>query len=294
MIDTRREPTFSPSRPVEPRKRRRSSSTTAPILVALLAVAAAVAGWFWMTREIPVVETPPTASQPEAEPAAAAPAQPTALVPAPDEALVKAEDVRGALMQLLGRDAVLKFLETTDFPRKAVATLDNLGREHAPVSAWPVLPAPGRFLVAGSGSSQVIATENAMRYWPFVAFVNSIDAAQAVELYRRMYPVLQQAYRDLGFGDRSLHQRVFQVIDVLLATPEPVQPPKITLTEVKGPIPSAQPWTRYQYEDARLERLTAGQKMLLRMGPDNRKALKLKLEEFRQQLLQASAAPSRQ
>ncbi|MFL6692802.1 MAG: DUF3014 domain-containing protein [Ramlibacter sp.] len=215
------------------------------------------------------------------------------MLPAPAEEVLTPGDIPGALAQLLGRDAVLKFLDTTDFPRRAVATLDNLGREHAPVSVWPVVPMPGRFLVAGNGTSQAVSAENAMRYRPFVALVDSIDAAKAVELYRRLYPSLQQAYRELGFGDRSLHGRVLEVIDLLLATPEPLQPPAITLAEVKGPISSTSPWTRYEFADAGLERLAAGQKILLRVGPDNRKVLKAKLGQIRRQLLGVSTREAR-
>jgi hypothetical protein len=295
MIDTRQEPSFFPSsRGPAPAPRKPQSLAPTAVLLLALAIAFAGAAWFWLFRpaseDMPrPAPAPAVAQQPDSAPTA----EPPALVlPAADEVL-KADDIPGALARLLGREAVLKFLATTDFPRKAVATLDNLGRDHAPVSAWPVVPAPGRFVAAGNGGSLDIAPDNAARYRPFVAFVQSIDAAQAVDLYRRMYPVLQQAYRDLGFTKRPLHARMFEVIDVLLATPEPSQPPKVTLTEVKGTVPSTQPWTRYEYEDPALQRLTAGQKILLRVGPDNRKVLKAKLEQLRQQLLQVSTETTR-
>lgn len=299
MTDPRREPTFSASVPMEreiPQERR----SAAPLLLSLAAVAIVAAGvaW-WMRQETPrgVAPTPAasvptqTASQPDT--AATQPAPEPTLQPAAAETLVKADDVTAALTRLLGRDAVLKFLETTDFPRKFVATLDNLGREHAPVNAWPVQPAPGRFLAGSDGASAVIAPENALRYAPFVAFAGSVDAAQAVDLYRRMYPLLEQAYRGLGFPNRSLHARVLEVVDLLLATPEPSQAPKITLTEVKGPIESPKPWTRYEYVDARLERLAAGQKILLRVGAENRKVLKGKLQELRRELQRVSVDSGR-
>jgi hypothetical protein len=57
---------------------------------------------------------------------------------------------------------------------------------------------------------------------------------------------------------------------------------------VKGPISSTSPWTRYEFVDAGLERLAAGQKILLRVGPDNRKVLKAKLGQIRRQLLGVS------
>ena len=297
MTDTRRDPTFSDSTRVrEPPTRPRSP--IAPIVAALLCLALAAGIWFWFQRRAaPGAETPTAGPAPAAvvqapERESATP-NPPALLPAPDGEVVASDDIPGALSKLLGRDAVLKFLDTTDFPRKAVATLDNLGREHAPVSAWPVVPTPERFLAAGTGESQTISAGNAKRYAPFVAFVDSIDAAQAVDLYRRMYPTLQHAYRELGFANGSLHARVLQVIDLLLATPEPQQPPSITLAEVKGPISSTRPWTRYEFADPSLQRLAAGQKILLRVGPDHRKVLKAKLGQIRQQLLRVSTGEVR-
>jgi hypothetical protein len=281
---------------MEPQARaRRRPRSAVPILIALMALAAAGAGWYWMTRpEMPKVVEAPASAQTAAQSAPeTAPAAPPELQPPAADQVVKAEDITAALTQLLGRDAVLKFLEATNFPRRFVATLDNLGREHAPVAVWPVQPAPGRFVVQAGGESQVMAAENALRYGPFVAFAGSVNAAQAVDLYRRMYPVLEQTYRELGFANRTLHARVFEVIDLLLATPEPAQPPKLTLTEVKGPIASARPWTRYEYADAGLQRLSSGQKILLRVGPDNRKVLKAKLQELRQELLRVSIEPAR-
>jgi hypothetical protein len=290
MIDTRQEPSFFPTaRGAAPPPRRTPSLAPAAVLLLALAIAFAGAAWFWLFRpaseDTPSKVSAPAAAQ-QAEPAAKA--EPPALVLPAAAEMVKPDEIPNALVDLLGREAVLRFLSTTDFPRKAVATLDNLARDHAPVPAWPVVPAPGRFAVAGDGAALDISADNARRYRPFVAFVESIDPAQAVDLYRRMYPVLQQAWRDLGFTNRTLHARLFEVIDVLLATPEPAQPPKVTLVEVKGTVASTQPWTRYEYEDPALQRLTAGQKMLLRMGPDNRKVLKAKLQQVREQLLRVS------
>jgi hypothetical protein len=72
-----------------------------------------------------------------------------------------------------------------------------------------------------------------------------------------------------------------EVIAQLLATPEPEQPPRVQLLEVKGPIASLRPWVRYEYAEPALEELTAGQKILLRVGLVNERRLKKKLAEFR-------------
>ena len=81
------------------------------------------------------------------------------------------------------------------------------------------------------------------------------------------------------------------MIDQLLATPEPNGPLAVHLTEVKGPLTSERPWVRYEFSKPEYEALSAGQKMLLRMGPDNERRLKAKLREFRS--LAASGAAGR-
>jgi hypothetical protein len=258
-------------------------------------IASVAAGWFWLSRPEKAPEVTPASSLPPPTEEASQAQRPTSTpLPAPDKELVQASGIPEALVALFGSEAVLRFLATKDFPRRAVATLDSLGRDHAPVAAWPVLPTPDRFLVDQAGGSRFISEGNSRRYEPFVAFVAAVDAARAVDLYRRMYPLLHQAYRELGFGGRSLNDRVLEVIDLLLATPEPSTRLEVTLTQVKGPIPSANPWTRYEFADGNLQRLAAGQKILLRVGPENRKQLKEKLQELRTQLLQVSVtAPAR-
>ena len=294
-MDARKEPSFD-AEPLAagaaPRRQRRSVwSVAVPVVV----IASVAAGWFWLSRpEMAPEVTPASSLPPPTEEASQAQRPTTTPLPAPDKELVQASGIPEALVALFGSEAVLRFLATKDFPRRAVATLDSLGRDHAPVAAWPVLPTPDRFLVDQAGGSRFISEGNSRRYEPFVAFVAAVDAARAVDLYRRMYPVLHQAYRELGFGGRSLNDRVLEVIDLLLATPEPSTRLEVTLTQVKGPIPSANPWTRYEFADGNFQRLAAGQKILLRVGPENRKQLKEKLQELRTQLLQVSvSAPAR-
>lgn len=291
MNDTRREPTFDAAAgaPAPAPAAHASHRSIAPLVIAVAVMAAGVAGWWWwFTQREAVLPAPPAVTQAAPAPAAAASAPEQVLAPAGQDEQVPAAGIVAALTELLGADAMRRFVETTDFPRRAVATLDALGREHAPIAAWPVLPTPGRFEVQQSGDALTMAPGNTARYAPFVAFVGAVDAAKAVDLYRRMYPELQQAYRALGFGDRMLNDRVLRVIDILLGTPEPTAPPRLVLTEVKGPIVSDRPWTRYEYADPMLQQLAAGQKILLRMSPQQRQALKAKLKELRAEILRVS------
>ncbi|QJW85375.1 DUF3014 domain-containing protein [Ramlibacter terrae] len=153
----------------------------------------------------------------------------------------EAHEIPDALAGLLGTKAAAGFLQADSFPRRFAATVDSLGREHSPTMLWPVFKTPGRFLVEEREGGTVIAPENAARYTPLVLLAGTIDVAAAVQAYRRMYPLLQQAYRELGFGDRYLNDRVVEVIDRLLRTPDAPEAPRVELPVIRGPVPSPEP-----------------------------------------------------
>jgi hypothetical protein len=106
-----------------------------------------------------------------------------------------------------------------------------------------------------------------------VRALEAVDSAKLVALYVRFYPLFQQAYAELGYPSRYFNDRVFEVIDHLLATPD-----------VRGPIALVQPKVLYEYADPALQDLSAGQKMLVRMGPENEAKVKAKLRELKKAL----------
>jgi hypothetical protein len=259
------------------------------LVVAAGIVAAVVAAWLWSTSAERQAPAPVPQAEAPAPREQALPEQPPASSPvqhpvAADDKPLERQEIPDALAGLLGSKAAASFLQVDDFPRRFAATVDSLAREHSPAAAWPVLPTPGRFLVEERPEGTVIAPENAARYTPLVLLAGTVDVPAAVRLYRRMYPLLQQAYRSLGFGERYLNDRVVQVIDVLLATPDAPAAPRVELLPVRGPVPSLQPWVRYQFVDPQLEALSAGQKVLVRIGPVNQRRLKARLAELRKEL----------
>lgn len=265
--------------------RSRVGSLLALLLVAALAGAA---WWWWQTASAPPVPAPaagpPVAAGPAAppEPPASGPLHP--IEATADLSPLAAPELAAAVDALLG-PAGASFVLLDDLPRRIVATVDNLGRAHAPTLVWPTPPTGGRFTAAERNGATVIAADNAARYLPFVRFAESLDAQRTVDLYVRMYPLLQAAYRELGFPSGHFNDRLVQVIDLLLATPQPQGPVELELDEVKGPVPSLRPWVRYRFADPRLEQLAAGQKILLRMGPDHAQRLKRSLAALRAEIV---------
>jgi hypothetical protein len=183
-----------------------------------------------------------------------------------------------ALGVLLGSEAVQQYVLTPNVLRRFVVTVDNLPRTRVPVLTRPVAATPGAFVVTRDGDAITLAEENFARYTPIVTLLQQLDVAQAAALYIRLYPLLQQSYAEVGDPRRYFNDRVFEVIDHLLATPE-----------VAGPIALVQPSVFYQFADPALESRSAGQKLLLRMGNANAAIVKDKLSAFRAAL--ASTAP---
>jgi hypothetical protein len=138
------------------------------------------------------------------------------------------------------------------------------------VDKRPANPAPGSFLANGDELHATLDQRNFDRYKPMVAAISQLDAKQLGALYIHYYPLFQQSYQNLGYPNGYFNDRLVEVIDNLLATPEP-----------KGPIELVRPNVMYVYADSALEARPAGQKLLIRMGPENAKAIKAKLTELR-------------
>ena len=254
-------------------------------------------GWRY-SQSLPVAQPapPPSVVAPPPQAVTSAPAKPDIEYPvdalaAADAAALPAFSGPGeanafynnVLSDLLGRKNVLTFIQFDDFARRVVATVDNLARSQAPPALWPVNPTPGRFTVraAGGATDAVIGADNSLRYAPLVQLIEAVDAKQAVALYVRLYPLFQRAYEDIGFPGRYFNDRLVAVIDHLLATPVPAQPLAVTLVDVKGSVPSLRPWVRYEFLDPALQRLSSGQKMMLRTGPENQRRLRARLQTWR-------------
>lgn len=276
--------------------------TSRIVIVVAVVVAAGLGGYLWWHHQHPAAVP---ASVPVAPPAPRPPAPAPAPPPPPAEPAIRhpvatGRDklpgldesdgyIKGALLDLLGKKSALSNLVLDGFARRFVATVNNLATDNAASQSWPVNPTAGHFEVDAPSGSGVISAKNAARYKPFVDFVTGIDSRRAVSLYVRLYPLFQRAYEDLGFPGKYFNDRVIEVIDNLLATPDTAGTIKVKTVAADGSPAAPAPGRLYVFDDPALEAATAGQKILLRVGPDNARRLKAKLSEVRQRLLQNTA-----
>lgn len=249
----------------------------------VIAVAVALGVYFGANRprpsEVPATATttPPPApatpvvQHPISEAANGTPQAP----PEPLPALADSDStVADALSTLAGgRDLADILIARAIIPR-IVATIDALPSRKLGTNILPVRGAPGKFQVERRGGGDVIAASNSDRYAEYLRIVEAVDPAAAVAWYVRFYPLFQQAYRDLGYPNGYFNDRLIAVIDHLLAAPDPSGPVAIRKTE-----------TTFAYADPALESLSAGQKMLVRIGPDDEATVKTKLRAIRAALV---------
>jgi fermentation-respiration switch protein FrsA (DUF1100 family) len=157
---------------------------------------------------------------------------------------------------------------------RIVATIDNLPRRHVAESIRPVGRLSSTFVTNGDDVI-VIDPENYARYRILVDWFAMADPDTVVELYRRYYPLLQKSYESLGYPQGYFNDRLVAVIDHLLETPVPEEPPELV-----------RPHVLFEYTDPELEALSSGQKLLLRMGAENAMRTKQSLEALRARIAQ--------
>lgn len=255
------------------------------LLGVIIVIALGVVGWiyrddiFGEPEPEPAIELPAAVEpKPQAGPKYPMPgiqdddAGPRSLVPLPplDDSdayflLAIASSFGPAVESLLVREAVIDRL---------VTTVDNLPRGSLAENIRPVGRLPDEFVTnVGENDAIVLGPASYFRYDAIVAQIYYADLDTVYDTYQRFYPLFQKAYERLGYPEAYFNDRLVEVIDHLLATPEPA-----------APVVLVRPNVLYEFADPDLEALSSGQKLMLRMGPDNSATMKRILGKFRGRL----------
>lgn len=260
-----------------------------PVVVLLALLVASIGGYMvWRAGQSvaePVAE--PVAVSPAAIPDAA-PTTPGPSVPAPVAAPTEPlpaladsdDDVLAAIATLTGSDTTRVWLYPEHVIERIVASVDALPRQKLAQRVWPLRPVAGEFAVVDAEQGKAIAAENAARYVPYVRAFDALDSTATIAAYHRWYPLLQRAYRQLGYPNAQFNDRLVQVIDHLLAAPTPPEPIAVQFNGVL-----------YEYVDPALQSASVGHKLMLRMGADNARLFKRKLKRMRMLLTAEPTAP---
>jgi hypothetical protein len=193
-----------------------------------------------------------------------------------------------SLSGLVGEASVMRFLVSDNVISRVVASVDALTARQVPGQIMVAQDLGGEFLATANEQpvevirnaegdpipQYLLNPANFQRYDPQVELFEAIDIEELMALYEDYTPLFQQAYAELGYPDGDFNERLIEVIDSLLAAPE-----------IHEPLRLIKPEAFYLLTSPDLEALPAGQKVLLRMGPDNAQRVKVKLQEIRAALV---------
>lgn len=220
-----------------------------------------------VVEQLPVAAPDPVAaSEPPLEPAAeAAPLPP-----------LDASDagIRQELSGLAGWQAnALGLIVNEQLLRRFVTLVVNVAVGKVDHKSGPFLPIKGRFAVSNN-MPLTMTPESQARYNLYVEAITALDPQQCAALYRRYYPLLNNAYKELG-EKGNFHALVLKAIQQLESTPDLTQAPALVPAE-KG---------MYKYAQPQLEALPAAQKQMLRSGWENVSKMKVWLRQLKSALL---------
>ncbi|QEY16435.1 DUF3014 domain-containing protein [Cellvibrio sp. KY-GH-1] len=273
---------------------RQSSSGSLWVIVVLVVIVAAAAFYF-LRDEAPAASqtvTTPVAVAPQAIAASSVASSVAAIVEyQPPMPVVEVDplptlnesdsSILAALQQLRG-EGLLQLLVPQELIRKFVLAVNNLAEGKVIHEYRPVVSPPPPFvaetfsvMIEGTAVDQErVAPANFQRYEPYVTTLALIDSDAAVAVYRRFYPLLEEAFRELGLKKPNFHSVLIAAIDNILAAPD-----------AQGDLLLVRPKVFYQYADPALEQLPQTHKLMLRMGPENARSVKASLRQLRARLI---------
>jgi hypothetical protein len=249
---------------------RRSSGVAVATWIAVAAVLAAAA-WLgirkWSAAQHVLPEVGSRGSAAATAPAPTRPATPLPPLDASDALVRELVSTLSAHPQLAG------WLVTDGLVRRFVAAVINVAEGSSPESHLRFLRPAGEFRAGASGDGWFVEPSSFHRYDLVTDVVVSLDPARAAELHRRLHPLFDSAYAELGNPASSFDATLAAAIDRLLAVPIPAPP--VAVVPAEG---------QFAYADPALEETSAAERHLLRFGPENARRLQVKLRELRRAL----------
>lgn len=177
--------------------------------------------------------------------------------------------VRESVKKLSTNPQIDAWLKNPNLIRNFVAVTDNIVDGLSPRSFLKFLAPRKRFEVVKKGGSLYLSPRSYIRYDRIATIFTSLNTNECVSLYRELKPLIQKAYIELGYPDKDFQDTLHLAIVELLETPV-----------VEGDIMLERKVVTYRIVDPKLEQLSAAQKHLLRMGPENVRKVQEKLLEI--------------
>ncbi len=194
--------------------------------------------------------------------------------PLPNGAVTAPLDGSDVLVREMAGDVSIhpvfaRWLGSTGLVRRFVAAVDAIANGSSPRPQADFFTPRAPFTVVRRGGKLYLDPASYERYNVVADVLDSVSVAGCAKLYRDFQSQIRQAYRELGYPQGDFHRVMLKAVNEILRAPV-----------VDGPIEVEKRVAAYICVDARLEGLSAAQKHLLRMGPENVQLIQAKLRDL--------------
>jgi hypothetical protein len=177
--------------------------------------------------------------------------------------------VRELVGKLSANPVVAAWLTTDSLILNFVAVTSRIANGVTPVAELKAIGPVPRFATRTARDNTYIDRSSYRRYDRYAQAVAALDARGVAELYKTLNPRIKEGYARLTSGDEPFDPVLEKAIVDLLKVPV-----------VEGEIELYPHGTVWAFADPRLQEMSAAQKQLLRMGPQNVRTVQGKLREI--------------
>ena len=241
--------------------------------VVAVALVAGLGSFYFFGDPDPVVEPAPVVAAPPPP----TPAPPPVTAPVEDVPLPALDESDGLLRNLVAaltsHPAFAAWLIPDQLIRTFVLVVENVADGNNPAARLTPLRPTQRFSARGEAPQLAVDPASFARYNTHAEIVASINPVGAAELYRKLSPLITEAYAELGHPDGGFDATLHRALRNLLETPVLEREAELT--------PRA---TFFEFTDDALEDLPSVQKQFLGMGPRNVRAVQASLLDIAREL----------
>lgn len=168
------------------------------------------------------------------------------------------------------------FLFKRQVIRKSIFSINDMAEGmRPPVKRLRELFFSKPFTVTQIDDKMYISKASYRRYDQLAQALNSIDNQAAVDLYQKYLPLFQQVFAEFSYPQN------YQVLDIIKAATAKI----LDAPVISGKIEVIRPTVRYKFANPKLEKLSALDKQMLRMGPENTRLIQNKLRKLVEALI---------
>ncbi|ABF86758.1 conserved hypothetical protein [Myxococcus xanthus DK 1622] len=243
-------------------------------VAALVMLFAGVGTWLVLRQSATELPHPSMAVIPKpSHPGLAPRAEPPLPSSAEMDALLRTRLARASLMPEFAT-----WLKEQDLLRRFVTVVGNVAQGDSPREAVSFLAPAGTFEARRKAGKLVIEKQSYARYDVIGKVVGSLDMGVLVSTYREVRHLAERLHMETARPGSTFDATLHLAFEQVLAVPV-----------IDGDIEVVPKGAMFVYADPKLEGLTAAQKHLLRMGPQNLRRIQGTVREASQQLTQQAS-----